>query len=100
MSEEAQEILLEKIDRQEEDKMNQGKKKNTRTKGCNPENSVDLDSNSFDACEIKSEKSLNKEDKRKKHPAFSAQQCFARIDNYLKTLLKKKHIPLVCLRYL
>lgn len=68
--------------------MSQGKKKNNRLKNVSSSDSSEAGD------------SKRNDDKRDKYPAFSAQQCFARIDNYLKNLLKKNHIPLVCLRYL
>jgi len=37
----------------------------------------------------------NNKDERRKHPAYSGEKCFERIDLNIKHMLKKKHIPLV-----
>ena len=39
----------------------------------------------------------NPNDERRAVDKFSADECFKRIDSDLKTLMKKKRIPLVCL---
>lgn len=37
---------------------------------------------------------VNGEDRRIAHPAYSAEECFQRIDSVLRATLKRKHVPL------
>lgn len=39
-------------------------------------------------------------DNRNRHPAFSAAECFQKIDSGLRCMLRKKHVPLGTLNYL
>jgi len=38
-------------------------------------------------------KSKSKADKRTRHPSYSAEECFMRLDNDLRTMLRKRRIP-------
>ncbi|XP_074599657.1 R3H domain-containing protein 4-like [Brevipalpus obovatus] len=92
MSEEAQELFLDEIDHQEDDKIFSRKKKDIGEKS-----SSSISENDENNLNSNNDYKRQSRDKRAQHPAFTAQQCFSRIDNYLKGLLKKKHIPMTLL---